>query len=83
MYIELLKSFMGKKPGRIMEIEDKFWPYIFQNRIGVQVAAPKLQVKEEKIERETKEDKTAETRETKEEKPKRRRKRKTIKTDES
>ena len=83
MFIELKKSFMGKAPGRIIEIEDKFWPFIFQNRVGVQVVAPKLQAKEEKIESETKEDKAAENRETKKEKPKRRRKRKTIKTDES
>ena len=81
MYIELLKSFMGKKPGRLIQIDEKHLDYIVRNGIGIRVAAPKLQAKEQKIQRETKEEKTAEVRETKEEKPKRRRK-KTIKTDE-
>ena len=81
MYIELKKSFMGKRPGRIIEIDAKHLDYIVGNGIGIQVTAPKLQAKQQKIQRETKEEKTAEVRETKEEKPKRRRK-KTIKTDE-
>ena len=79
MYIELLKSFMGKRPGRLIQIDEKHIDYIVRNGIGIRVAAPKLQAKEQKMERETKEEKTAEVRETKEEKPKRR-KRKTIKT---
>ena len=71
MYIKLTKSFLGKKEGRIIEIEDKFWPFIFQNKAGVQVPAPeKVKVKEEK---------EAETRETKEEKQPKRRRRKTTK----
>jgi hypothetical protein len=68
MYAKLLKTYRGKKVGRIIETNESEFAYLLKNNAAVKV---------EKQVTETKEEKTAETRETKEvaaPKPKRKRK---------
>ena len=69
MYAKLLKTYRGKKVGRIIETTEKEFAYLLENKAAVNVENPVI---------ETKEEKKVETRETKEmAAPKPRRKRKT------
>lgn len=40
MYVKLNISWQGKAAGRIIEIDDKHYGYVLQNKIGVKVSKP-------------------------------------------